>query len=953
MSALRPVPEFYSIRGMEPHASEQQRSLRHGWLIQASTEVDARPEQVSRSGFDTSRWTAASVPSTVLATLVEQDRYPDPYGGMNLAAIPRAPFLSSWWYRTEFTLTPDEAAKTVLLEFDGINYTAGIWLNGRQIGTPDQARGAFRRFQYDVSHAVVPGANVLAVEVMPPGPGDFTIGFVDWNPPPPDCNLGLFRPVRLRFCEGIALENPFVRTNLNLDTLAEARLTVSAEVVNHKAEAIQGVLEGNIEEIRFRKDVRLPARAAETVVFSAEEYPQLRIDTPRLWWPHDLGEPALYALDLRFVVGTTVSDYITVSFGIRDVADYRTPEGHRGFKINGRPVLIRGAGWTDDLLLADTPQTIEAELQYVRHMNLNCIRCEGIWGKDATLYDLCDEYGILMMAGWSCHWEHEQYVGKPADERYGCVTAPEDIELVSRSWRDQLLWLRNHPSIFVWAVASDKLPAPDLERRYIDIFRTCDPTRPYLASTGGVGSEQKIVCREELTSEISGSSGVKMLGPYDYTPPVYWYTDTKRGGAYGFNTETSPGAVVPTLESLKKMMPPDHLWPVDQYWDFHCALNEFNSLDRCRQVLAKRYGEPDTVEEFARKAQVLNYELLRPMFEAFRVNEGRATGVIQWMLNAAWPKMYWQLYDWYLMPTGAFYGAKKACEPWQLVYDYGDNGVYLVGCAVHTTARENGGRADQPWETVCTAHPTTPSRPEWWEVAAGWQRQAQSSELADGLAHPPSARPAQSLRPCRCHPPSWDGRSTTADIRVHDIESRLILAAHLPLAVEGKTSQRIFTLPRLERLTTTYFLSLRLLDASGTELARNFYWLSTKPDVLDYGARVRPWEYYTPSKEYADLTLLNRLPPAEVEVGYDLGPDGKEARVELTNRGDRIAFFLELLLTEPDSGEPLLPVFWQDNYVSLLPNETRTISVAFRPSTRRPVLTVRGWNIEPARCVSA
>ncbi|MCL5280708.1 MAG: glycoside hydrolase family 2, partial [Planctomycetes bacterium] len=385
---------------------------------------------------------------------------------------------------------------------------------------------------------------------------------------------------------------------------------------------------------------------------------------------------------------------------------------------------------------------MEAELQYVRHMNLNCIRCEGIWGKDRMLYDLCDEYGILVMAGWSCQWEHEQYLGKPVDERYGGVTTPEDIELVSRSWRDQLLALRNHPSIFVWAVASDKLPAPALERKYQEIFRNCDPTRPYLASTGGVGSEQRIVCREELTSEVSGSSGVKMLGPYEHTPPVYWYTDTRRGGAYGFNTETCPGAAVPTLESLQKMIPPDQLWPMGESWDFHCGRNEFRTLDRYREALTRRYGAAGSVEEFARKAQTMNYELMRPMFEAFRVHEGRATGVIQWMLNAAWPKMYWQLYDWYLMPTGALYGAKKACEPLQLVYDYGDNSIYFVGAVFPERSQIEG--------------PIT-------------------------------------------------GARLYADIQVHDAESKSVLMTHVPLDAGSGTAQKVFELPPLERISTSYF----------------------------------------------------------------------------------------------------------------------------------------------------
>lgn len=850
---------------------EHRRELCEGWRIHTVDDVDVPGDVVSLPGFDAEDWVPTNVPCTVLAALVGAGRYDDPYVDMNLKKIPREPFGQPWRYRTGFRLLEEEAGRTVLLELDGVNYAANIWLNGHQIAKAGQAKGAFRRFQYDVSRVVEAGRNVLVVEVIPPEPGDFTIGFVDWNPPAPDRNMGLFRPVRLRFCDAVSVENPFVQTRLNLDTLAEARLTVTADVVNHGDEPVTGTLEGDIEGVHFAREVHLEGGEGKVVSFTADEFPGLRIANPRVWWPHDLGTPELYSLELRFVADLQVSDVASIRFGIREVADYRTPEGHRGFKVNGREVLIKGAGWTDDLLLADTRETIDAELRYVRHMNLNCIRCENIWGRDSTLYDLCDEYGILVMVGWSCQWEHEQYLGKPVDERYGGVVSPEDIDLVSRSWQDQLLWLRNHPSICAWAVASDKTCAPDLEKRYIEIFREDDPTRPYLASTGGVGSEQAIVTKERIVSEVSGCSGMKMLGPYEYTPPIYWYTDTRRGGAYGFNTETSPGAVVPTLESLKRMLSPEHLWPVDESWHFHCGLNEFTTLDQYRNALTRRYGEAKTLEEFARKAQVLNYELMRPMFEAFRVHRGRATGVIQWMLNAAWPKMWWQLHDWYLMPTGAFYGAKKACEPIQLIYNYGDRSIYLV----HDAPRES--------------------------------------------------------------------KSLTGDIRVYDIESRLVLAVHLPVDGRQSPSECLFKLPPLQTVTKTYFLSLRLLDAVGALVADNFYWLSTKPDVLDYEAKVTPWEYYTPSRGYADLTMLNSLPPADVDVTHHI--EEGAVTVKLTNRSDRIAFFIELLFVDAIAGEPVVPIFWQDNYVTLLPNETRTVTGTFDPAECAPSLTVRGWNL--------
>jgi exo-1,4-beta-D-glucosaminidase len=487
------------------------------------------------------------------------------------------------------------------------------------------------------------------------------------------------------------------------------------------------------------------------------------------------------------------------------------------------------------------------------------------------------------MVGWSCQWEHEQYLGKSVDPRYGGVNSPEDVELISKSWQDQVLWLRNHPSIYVWAVASDKVPKPELERKYIETFRKYDSTRPYLSSAGGIGSEQKIIGSEAVVSDISGCSGVKMLGPYDYTPPVYWYTDTTRGGAYGFNTETSPGAIVPPLESIKKMIPQDHLWPIDEYWQFHCGLNEFNTLDRYQQAISRRYGQPESVEEFARKAQLLNYELTRPMFEAFRVNRPIATGIVQWMLNAAWPKMYWQLFDKYLMPTGAFYATKKACRPLHVVYNYGDHTV-------------NG--------------------------------------INDKLVS------FENLR---------------AEVRVLDIDSNEVFARTLDISLHQESSQSILELPEFKDISTTYFLALRLYDQKDAELANNFYWLSTKPDVLHgvypersrRDAKVEPWPYYTPSKQYADFTLLNSMPSAKVGIEHHFDKVVKEQQVlvKLDNISNYLAFFIELGVLGKSSGQSILPVFWEDNYISLLPGETRYLRATFPASDDEPVLTVNGWNL--------
>lgn len=847
--------------------------------MQAADRLDANGTQVSNSAFATDGWYPVQVPATVLAGLVAVGEYPDLYVGKNLDAVPKERFAQPWWYRCAFDVNADHAGETTLLDFNGINYAANIWLNGERIADADQVRGAFRRFSLNVSEWIQPGTNLLAVEVIPPRPGDFSTGFVDWNPLAPDRNMGIFRPVTLRHCGGAAVEKPFVQTKLETETLARASLTVSAELCNHTGQVITGILKARVDDVVLQQTVTLAAGARQTVEFTPAEHGGLQFDHPRLWWPHDMGEAHLYDLDLSFQIEDTVSDVCHTRFGIRCVEDNFNDGGHRGFKINGRKVLIRAGGWTDDILLADAPEKLEAQIKYVKHMNLNCVRLEGVWGTDQTLYDLCDAYGILMMVGWSCHWEHEQWLGRPVDERFGGIVEPQDIDLIAQSWRDQVLWLRHHPSIFVWTVGSDKVPHPDLEQRYVQVFDRYDRTRPYLASTGGVGSEQAIIGSDEVVSDISGPTGVKMLGPYAYTPPIYWYEDTQRGGAYGFNTETGPGAQVPILDTLRKMFPAEDLWPINDSWDFHCGLAEFSTLDRFCQALERRYGGPDSVEQFAYRAQILNYELIRPMFEAFRVNRGKATGVVQWMLNAAWPKLYWQLYDWYLMPTGALYGTRTACQPCQLIYDYARRSVVL----------------------------------------------ANDSEYY---------------------------RDLHAHIRILDIEAQERLTQTLQLEVRPDSVYTLLHVPNLPDISPTYFLDLSLCDAQSRQIGHNFYWLSTQSDILDYEAKVEPWEYYTPSKQYADYRLLNTLPSSALEVRPELSSEGEHRIlcVTLKNSGPSLAFGIELQVNDSQTGTAIVPVFWDDNYFSLIPGESRTIACSFRAAGSNVTLAIQGWNIEALSC---
>ncbi len=864
LMALAAVSAATACKPGPPAGLQYNIPLADGWTLRSSAEVKDGGAVLSSPGLDMVGWCPASVPTTVLAALRKNGEYADAFSGKNLESIPGERFAGSWWYRKEFELPADKGVACARLGFDGINYRADIWLNGQRVASRDEVYGAFRTFDVDITKTAKAGLNVLAVEVFPPQPGDFTIGFVDWNPKPPDQNMGLWRPVTLRLSGPVSVEEPFVTSKVNLETLAEADLSIMANVVNHADRAVSGSLRAELEGIALSEDLKLGPGETRTVSLTSSRHPELKLQKPRLWWPHHLGEPNLYALKLRFQAGNLISDEDTVTFGIREVADYRNEQGHRGFMVNGRQVLVRGGGWVDDLFLVEEPRVLEAKVKYTRHMNLNTIRLEGFWGSGPGLYDLCDRYGVLLMAGWSCQWEWDNYAGKPADD-FGAVKTPEDMDLVARSFRDQVVLWRNHPSVLVWMLGSDKLPRPELERKYDQVLKSYDPTRPAVMSAKG------------LRSEVSGDTGVKMNGPYDYVPPVYWFEDTKNGGAFGFNTETGPGPQPPPLESLKKMLPEGHLWPIDDVWNYHCARGEFGTLGRYLEAMNRRYGKPKDLNDFVRKAQVANYEAMRAMFEAFAAHRPVATGVIQWMLNAAWPKLYWQLYDYYLTPNGAFYGARKASQPVHILYDPANDGIYVVN---------------------------------------------------DRLAPLPGAK---------------------AVLRVFDLGSREIFKDTRDVEAGSNTTVQVGGLPAVPGRPPVYFLDLKLQDSSGELIADNFYWLSAKKDVLDYPAT--EW-FVTPIKEFADLTALDRLPGATLKVVSAFEPagaPGQRVRVTLTNPSDAVAFFVNLTVVGRRSGRAVLPIYWDDNCVSILPGESRTLSASFSSADLQgdePELRVDGWNVK-------
>jgi len=847
-----------------------QIELHKGWQIESSAKVPEGGAAISTTGFRPPGWYSATLPTTVLAALVADHLYPDPYFGMNLRSIPGAdypmganfanlqmpadsPFRVPWWYRTEFTLPPSYKGKNLWLHFDGVNYRANVWLNGVQVAASDKMAGMWRLFEFNVTKvARAGGTNALAVEVFPPTPDSLSITWVDWNPMPPDKDMGIWRDVYVSATGPLALGDPQVITKLDLPSLDAAHLTVTATLRNASGQPAQGSVKCRIGSVDVSQEVEVGAGESKQVTFSPDRYPALNFTHPRIWWPAQMGEPDLYGIKMEVQSGGSISDAQEFHFGVREITSELDDQNHRVFSVNGKRLLIRGGGWAPDMMLRQDPAREEEEMRYTRDMGLNTIRLEGKL-VDEHLFDLADRYGILVLAGWCCcdHWERWR------------AWKDEDYTIATESLRSQVGRLKKHASILAFFYGSDNTPPKRVEALYLQVFKDESWPDPYVSSA----SDRRTTI---------GLSGVKMTGPYDYVAPSYWLEDSKNGGAFGFNTETSPGPAIPVLESLRQMLPANKLWPVNEAWALHAGGGEFKSTSIFDRALEARYGNPSGLDDYVEKSQLMAYAGERAMFEAYSQNKYRSTGVIQWMENNAWPSTIWHLYDWYLRPGGGYFGTKKACEPIHIQYSEPNDSVVVVNS---------------------------------------------------------SYRSYSGLR---------------AKIRVLNLDLSERFAREATLDAAPDSSSNLFALPKIEGLSRTYFLKLALDDSAGNTLSRNFYWLSTKPDVSDWDQST--W-YYTPISSYADFTALSNLPHVRIEASTASKTQGHDevTRVTLKNPSSSLAFFVHLEIRKGRDGDDVRPIYWQDNYVSLLPGETREITATYAASDlggAKPAARIDGWNVD-------
>ncbi|HEY4155770.1 MAG TPA: glycoside hydrolase family 2 TIM barrel-domain containing protein, partial [Puia sp.] len=446
---------FFCLQTTAQPAKNGNQILKNDWKMQSSLAVSAAGPEISQTSFRESGWYPVSLPTTIIAGLVKNKRYDfDPFYADNLKKIAGPEFDRPWWFRKTFVLPASEKGKNVTLILHGINYRANIWLNGVEIADSNHVIGPFRIFEFDVTPQIKYGSpNVLALEVTRPfNPnrrgGDLAIDYADWIHYPSDYNGGVVNDVEISTCDKIAVRHPLVTTKFDLPSLSTAHLQVDAELTNYSDKAESAIIKGKInEDISFQQEVHLAPGESKDLSFSPADFPQLNVKNPRIWWPWQYGRPLLNTIKLEVIRNGKSGNFVAERFGIREVSSEMIDSTARKFIINGKPILLRGAAWSPDIFQRRSAERQEQEIKLVRDMHMNIIRSEGKL-EDDHFYELCDQYGLLVMTGWMCcgAWQYP--------EKWDSVKRNVAME----SAKSVMYWLRNKACIFVWLNGSDMPP---------------------------------------------------------------------------------------------------------------------------------------------------------------------------------------------------------------------------------------------------------------------------------------------------------------------------------------------------------------------------------------------------------------------------------------------------------------------------------------------------------------
>ncbi|MET0572309.1 MAG: glycoside hydrolase family 2 TIM barrel-domain containing protein [Pedobacter agri] len=843
--------------------SQQRYELQSGWMCVNVKDASASGSQISTLGFNTSGWMPATVPGTVLTTLLNNKKVPDPFYGMNNEKIADVYNVGKEHYTYWFVKDFNESAAgndQVWLQFRGINYKAEIFLNGKKVNQKTH-EGMHLRAKYNITKLLSStGKNRMAVIVYPPDfPGNpnggqggdgtvakglttqYTAGW-DWIQPTRDRNTGIWDKVTIEKTKGINIQNPHVVTLVPGKRLpgvkqAPAIIKVSVEVENPTGKAISGILQYEIAGKLVKKNVTVSATSSEI------KFPDLTLENPRLWWPSGYGKQDLHPVNIRFISANQVLDQENLIVGIRQIDNiWNEHTKSMGAYVNGQKIFIKGGNWIiSDAMLRFSDARYDAEVRYHKDMNLNLIR---IWGgailERPEFYNACDKYGLLVFQDF---WFSGDCNGRWVDplkkeDQWTRRNYPDNHPLVLTAIEDQVKMIRNHASLAFWCGGNEITPPEDiLNPIKNDILPRLDGTRKFFDFSNS----------DEMSYNAIGGNGD---GPYGIQDPIsFWAVKT-----FPYNSEV--GSVgVGDYESLERFIPKENMIAPqfkskpDSVWDYHKYIGYDQYINP--------YGKAKDAKDFAMKAQLVNYDQYRALMEGFSNKMWDwYTGSIIWKTQNPWTALRGQMYDYYLDPNACLYGLRKGSEPLHIMMNPLDSMVTVV----------NNGLTDR--------------------------------------------------------------NNLMVQAKVYDMAGKDYFYSQVFNSIGASSVRRFFPLNDfLKKMDQKdgVFVSLKLLNEKQEVLSENIYWLADKN---------------------GSYKGLQELKSANLRVSANRTSKNKIA-ITLSNPvGNPVAFFNRVALINRETGKRVLPAFYDDNYLSVLPGETRVVTVEFPDGESNLAVEVYGWNVE-------
>jgi exo-1,4-beta-D-glucosaminidase len=872
------------------------------WKIISSALETNSGKEISTGHYTQNKWYDAKVPTTVLSTLIKHGVYPDPHLDVNNYLIPdvsdefnaewnlskysylpdkRNPWKDPYWFRTEFKIPSEYQGKQVWLNFNGINYRAELWVNGKRIADSVEMAGMFQRFRFNITQNVKSNEiNYVAVKIYqldhPGKPGyqftplgdvrrathdvwkDLTLKMnegTDCGIPVRDRNIGLYQDVYLTFTDDVDIINPYIITDLPLPDTTIANVTVFATLHNTSGKPQTGILKGKIDllteidmvtyikkmpgkmnTVSFEKEVTVPAYDTITVALSYKDIAQLTIKNPYLWNPTGYGEQYLHNLELTFVNNGKVSAKKNQMFGIRETySKIKELNGQHGriFYVNGKRIYSKG-GWVQPDMLCDmNKDRIYNEARLLANANVNTIGTEDMPAMPEVWVEALDKYGLM----W---WEifYQCWTTEPGTKN---ALNPHDHNLAIKNQLDIIIRQRNSPGLIAWCAENEATPGPDIYFALKEQLKKYDQTRTFLASTSVWWDWKKLTPYIEPDTPV----GTTDDGGPDYTwlPSKDYFNYIEENNQQMFRNELGQPSI-PVLSSLKKAIfslgrdKNNPVYPLDSVWAEHGAWDldgyAFKAYDNAIRNL---YGyNTKSVEEYVRIAQMVNGEGYRAMFEAANSRMWDITsGVMLWKLNSSAPDVLWQIYDWFLCQNAAYYYSKSALEELHVQMNAHNHLVSVIN------------RFNKQFNNI--------------KVKAG----------------------------------------------IYDLDMKVKWEREEVINIRADMYQEIFRIPELSKISPLYFVRLELIDDDNNILSRNIYWQSARqPD---------------------DFSLLAKMDEVKPDISFKSEKSGKEytIKVKLKNTSSKLSFMNRLAVVRKDNNEEVLPTIWQDNYITLFPGEERTV----------------------------